>query len=137
MAPTAALFAQPRHPYTEALLSAVLLPDPSRRNTTTRIHLEGSVADPANPPSGCAFHPRCRYAQDRCRIETPALRRLTFFNLGEATPPGGHAVACHLAEELTLRGVTFFNLGEATPPGFNLGEATPPGPVASLSPTPT
>ena len=61
MAPTEELFASPRHPYTEALLSAVPKPDPRLRSE--RIVLEGEVADPANPPSGCYFHPRCRYAQ--------------------------------------------------------------------------
>jgi peptide/nickel transport system ATP-binding protein len=93
MAPTAPLFATPKHPYTEALMSAVPQPDPRLRSQ--RIVLEGEVADPANPPSGCYFHPRCRYAVDRCRTETPALR--------EVQP--GHFASCHLAEELTLRGV--------------------------------
>ena len=95
MAPTARLFQQPQHPYTEALLSAVLHPDPTQRKRTSRIHLEGSVADPANPPSGCAFHPRCRYAQARCQQEIPALRQTE----------DEHLVACHFAEELTLMGV--------------------------------
>ncbi len=94
LAPTATLFQRPQHPYTEALLSAVLHPDPTQRNST-RIHLEGSVADPSNPPSGCAFHPRCRYAQERCHQELPALR----------ASRSGHLVACHLAEELDLAGV--------------------------------
>ncbi|MFB3818004.1 MAG: ABC transporter ATP-binding protein [Candidatus Methylomirabilales bacterium] len=94
MAPTAPLFATPKHPYTEALLSAVPKPDPRLRSQ--RIVLEGEVADPANPPSGCYFHPRCRYAVDACRRETP---RLT-----EIQP--GHFVSCHRAQELTLRGVT-------------------------------
>ena len=87
------LFAQPRHPYTEALLSAIPRPDPRLR--TKRIVLEGEVADPANPPSGCYFHPRCRYAQAICQAEMPELR--------EILP--GHAVACHLAERLSLRSV--------------------------------
>ena len=87
------LFATPQHPYTEALLSAVPVPDPRRR--AQRIVLEGDVADPSNPPSGCHFHPRCRYATERCRIETPALT--------EIAP--GHAVRCVRAEELSLVGV--------------------------------
>ncbi len=87
------LFAAPAHPYTEALLSAVPRPDPRRRSQ--RIVLEGDVADPANPPSGCYFHPRCRYAVERCRSEAPVLH--------DVAP--GHAVACHLAEDLSLRGV--------------------------------
>ena len=94
VAPTDALFATPRHPYTEALLSAVPKPDPRLRSK--RILLEGDVADPANPPSGCYFHPRCRYVQDQCKIEMPGLR--------EIAP--GHLAACHFAETLTLQGVT-------------------------------
>ncbi|MFI5339782.1 MAG: ABC transporter ATP-binding protein [Candidatus Methylomirabilales bacterium] len=93
MAPTAALFATPKHPYTEALMSAVPKPDPRLRSQ--RIVLEGEVADAANPPSGCYFHPRCRYAVDLCRTETPRL--------AEIQP--GHLVSCHRAKELTLRGV--------------------------------
>ena len=94
VAPTETLFASPRHPYTEALLSAVPKPDPRLRSK--RILLEGDVADPANPPSGCYFHPRCRYVQDQCKIEMPGLR--------EIAP--GHLAACHFAETLTLQGVT-------------------------------
>jgi peptide/nickel transport system ATP-binding protein len=92
-AETEVLFGQPLHPYTEALMSAVPRPDP--RAEKTRILLPGEVADPANPPPGCYFHPRCRYAVDLCRTEEPALR-----NLG-----GDHHVSCHRAEELRLRGV--------------------------------
>lgn len=94
MAETEALFSQPLHPYTEALMSAVPKPDP--RYQAERIILEGDVADPANPPSGCYFHPRCRYAVDRCKQEGPVLR--------EIRPE--HFVACHRAEELSLIGVT-------------------------------
>ena len=90
----AALFATPRHPYTEALLSAVPVPDPRRR--AQRIVLEGDVADPSDPPPGCAFHPRCRYAVERCRQEVPALE--------EVAP--GQWVRCLRAKELRLRGVT-------------------------------
>ena len=95
LATTADIFENPQHPYTEALLSAVLQPDPTIRSNETRIRLEGSVADPANPPGGCAFHPRCRYAKVDCRTETPALRQTR----------DGHLVACHYAEELHLTGV--------------------------------
>ncbi len=93
MAPTEEIFRAPRHPYTEALLSAVPKPDPRLR--AQRIVLQGEVADPANPPSGCYFHPRCRYATDICRQQTP---------LQEAIQPG-HYVACHRARELSLRGI--------------------------------
>ncbi len=93
IAPTQALFATPRHPYTEALLSAVPVPDPRRR--AQRIVLEGEVADPSDPPPGCPFHPRCRYAIERCRQVMPALQ--------EVAP--GHWVRCLRAPELNLRGV--------------------------------
>jgi peptide/nickel transport system ATP-binding protein len=96
LASTDELFSQPQHPYTEALLSAVPQPDPLLRDKKQRIVLEGEVPDPAHPPSGCYFHPRCRYSDDsRCVHETPELR--------ETTPL--HFVACHYAEELSLRGV--------------------------------
>jgi len=93
IAPTAALFNSPRHPYTEALLSAVPVPDPRQR--AKRIVLEGEVADPSNPPSGCHFHPRCRYAIDACQRIVPDLE--------EVVP--GHAVRCLRARELSLAGV--------------------------------
>ena len=89
------LYSEPKHPYTEALLSAVPRPDPRMRGAEKRIRLRGQVADPANPPSGCYFHPRCFYAEQRCREERPDLR-----DVGD-----GHFVACHRADELTLRGV--------------------------------
>ncbi|MCB0064346.1 MAG: dipeptide ABC transporter ATP-binding protein [Caldilineaceae bacterium] len=90
VADTKELFANPLHPYTEALLSAIPKPDP--RSKQKRIVLEGDVPNPANPPSGCYFHPRCSYAKDVCRQDTPALR--------EIKP--GHLAACHFAEELEL-----------------------------------
>jgi peptide/nickel transport system ATP-binding protein len=92
-APTRQIFARPRHPYTEALLSAVPIPDPRLRRRGQRIRLAGEVADPANPPSGCPFHPRCRYATDLCKAEVPVLRPVT---------PDGHEAACHYAEQLEL-----------------------------------
>lgn len=92
--PTRSLFGTPRHPYTEALMSAVPRPDPRLRGSGERIRLSGEVADVSNLPTGCAFHPRCRYATDRCRVETPALR-----------PVGNQLAACHYADELELKGV--------------------------------
>jgi peptide/nickel transport system ATP-binding protein len=93
LATTTELFTAPKHPYTAALLSAAPEPDPRIRSR--RIVLEGEVANPASPPSGCYFHPRCAYAIERCRIETPAWR--------EISP--AHFVACHRAHELQLAGV--------------------------------
>ncbi len=78
------LFANPQHPYTEALLSAVPVPDPTVKSK--RIILEGDVPSPIRPPPGCHFHTRCPYAVDRCRSETPLIR--------EVAP--GHFAACHL-----------------------------------------
>jgi peptide/nickel transport system ATP-binding protein len=92
-APTEQIFSRPRHPYTEALLSAVPIADPRLRRHGKRIRLAGEVADPAHPPPGCAFHPRCRYATELCRQEVPALRAVT---------ADGHAAACHYAESLSL-----------------------------------
>ncbi len=93
MADTEALFADPKHPYTEALLSAVPTTDPEIK--MDRIILPGEVANPADPPSGCYFHPRCRYAQDICREQEPA-----WTEVGR-----DHFAACHFADELDLRGV--------------------------------
>src|SRR5207248_6372572 len=86
LAPRRALFASPQHPYTEALLSAVPVPDPDPAIRRARIILPGDVPSPIKPPSGCRFHTRCPYVFDRCRIEEPELR------LAEA----GQWVACHL-----------------------------------------
>jgi len=96
IARTDALYRHPQHPYTEALLSSVPRADPRLRGSGSRIRLTGEIADPANPPTGCHFHPRCPYATDRCKVEVPALR--------EVAP--GHFSACHLSDELTLRGIS-------------------------------
>jgi oligopeptide/dipeptide ABC transporter ATP-binding protein len=89
------LFSTPRHPYTQALLSAIPLPDPIREREAqaTRVLLEGDIPDPSDPPSGCRFRTRCPFATERCRVEEPAWR-----DLSPAGTP--HHVACHHAEEL-------------------------------------
>ena len=91
MASKTDIFNQPRHPYTEALFSAVPKPDPFHK--PERIILQGEVPNPANPPSGCHFHPRCQYAIDKCAVDTPVWE--------EIAPD--HYAACHRAKELTLR----------------------------------
>ena len=83
LAPTKLLFSTPSHPYTEALLSAVPVPDPKYQRK--QIVLGGDVPSPINRPNGCHFHTRCRYAQERCKVEEPIRE--------EITP--GHSVACH------------------------------------------
>jgi oligopeptide/dipeptide ABC transporter ATP-binding protein len=92
LAPAEALYRDPRHPYTEALLSAIPATHPKQRRE--RIVLSGDVPNPANPPTGCHFHPRCRYARKICQTDAPPLR--------EIAP--GHVAACHFAEELSLAG---------------------------------
>jgi oligopeptide/dipeptide ABC transporter ATP-binding protein len=91
LAKTEALFLDPKHPYTEALMSAVPVPDPDYQSQ--QILLEGDVPSPLNPPAGCRFHVRCRYAQKICRLESPLFR-----DLGDK-----HFVACHFADTLRLQ----------------------------------
>ncbi len=93
LAKTQELFQNPRHPYTEALLSAVPVPETNRKRTQKL--LRGEIANPAHPPTGCYFHPRCPYADARCAQETPEWR--------EIAPE--HFVACHYAEKLNLQGI--------------------------------
>lgn len=95
LADTKALFEIPQHPYTEALLAAVPVPDPRARTARASIVLQGGAADAANLPSGCHFHPRCPYIVERCRVDVPALE--------EIKP--NHFARCHRARELTLQGV--------------------------------
>ena len=87
------LLRNPRHPYTEALVSAVPPADPLIK--MERIILEGDVPSPANPPTGCVFHPRCRYAQDICREQEPPVMQIG----------PEHSARCHFADELELQGV--------------------------------
>ena len=93
LAKTEEFFFNPLHPYSEALLSALPKPDPRLR--MKRIILSGEVANPVNPPSGCYFHPRCKYAEEICKKEEPGWK--------EVNPD--HFVACHFAKKLSLKGV--------------------------------
>jgi len=92
MASIAELFSSPKHPYTEALMSAIPRPDPRPREK--RILLKGEPANPAAPPSGCYFHPRCTYAKDICQVEEPVFEELS----------AAHYVKCHFGKELSLLG---------------------------------
>lgn len=97
------LYRRPMHPYSEALLSAVPITNPRNRGDRNQIQLTGEVADPANPPKGCYFHPRCSHAQSRCSEQEPPLLQVT--------QPGHdlHTAACHFANELSLTGVIHDN----------------------------
>ena len=99
------IFARPRHPYTEALLSALPQPDP--RNRRGHTPLGGDVPSPANPPSGCYFHTRCPYAQERCAVEEPPLRIID----------GDQQAACHFADELDLKGAMVGKVIDLPMPG--------------------
>lgn len=101
LAPTEELLRNPKHPYTEALVSAVPSADPLMK--MDRIILQGDVPSPANPPSGCVFHPRCRYAKDVCLVEKPPLVEVS----------DGHMARCHFADELDLQGVAYVASAEA------------------------
>jgi len=93
LAPTKELFYAPKHPYTEALMSAIPEVDPDREMVP--VHLEGEIPSPVNPPSGCRFHTRCPYVQDLCRTKVPQWQEIE----------KGRFVACHFADTLTLQGV--------------------------------
>jgi len=95
MSTTEELYRAPKHPYTAALMAAVPVADPRIHASRGNVELQGEVPSPANPPSGCYFHPRCAYAVDVCRTQPPTF--------GEITP--GHFVACHRADELKLQGI--------------------------------
>ncbi|MEV7399932.1 oligopeptide/dipeptide ABC transporter ATP-binding protein [Streptomyces sp. NPDC091267] len=95
-APAAELFAAPKHPYTQALLSAAPVPDPAEQRGRRRIVLGGDLPSPLDPPPGCHFHTRCPLATDRCRTEAPVLRTLPA-GAGSASAP--REVACHLVAE--------------------------------------
>jgi peptide/nickel transport system ATP-binding protein len=94
--PSDAVFEEPLHPYTVALLSAIPIPDPEIERTRTAIRVQGDLPSPANPPAACRFHTRCPFVQPtRCRDEEPLLR-----------PVDGHLVACHFAEQVRAGKIT-------------------------------
>ncbi len=95
--PDEAIYEHPTHPYTQALLSAVPVPDPEAREHRERIILTGDVPSPANPPSGCRFRTRCWKAQERCAVEEPLLAVPPVFR--GTGGPAEHPSACHFAEE--------------------------------------
>jgi peptide/nickel transport system ATP-binding protein len=100
LAATSDIFDHPKHPYTEALISAISLPDPRLREfQNQRIILKGEIPSPKNPPSGCHFHPRCRYAEERCSLDIPLLRPID---------GGDHWVACHFPEKVKQRTADLF-----------------------------
>jgi oligopeptide transport system ATP-binding protein len=92
LAPAEDIYRDPRHPYTQALISAVPIPDPDIERTRDRIVLKGDVPSPINPPSGCTFHTRCPFVMDRCKAEAPEFR----------DTGAGHWVACHLMDDASL-----------------------------------
>ena len=92
LAETETLFTRPKHPYSEALMSAISIPDPRLRGKGSHIVLQGEIPSPRHPPSGCYFHPRCRYAEARCAQEHPALTAI-----GE----NGHLTACFFPERVS------------------------------------
>ena len=110
-APTDMLFSHPMHPYTEALLSAVPVADPTI--AMERIPLKGEIPNPANPPKGCYFHERCSYCTEKCCTEVPEYR--------EIEPE--HFVACHRAEELALRGFSHLDAKKSEQAAETNGEA--------------
>ena len=93
LADRSALYEHPMHPYTQALLAAIPVPNPEMQSTQKRVLLSGDVPTAMSPPSGCRFHPRCPFAFDRCSVEEPAMR-----DVG-----GGHMVACHAVENGTIQ----------------------------------
>jgi len=93
MSRTEDIFDRPKHPYTEALISAIAVPDPRLRDKRKRIVLTGEIPSPRNPPPGCPFHPRCRYAEPRCASEVPSLRVID---------SDEHLTACHFPERVQI-----------------------------------
>ena len=92
LAQTETLFTAPKHPYTEALMSAIPVPDPRLRDQRQHIILEGEIPSARQPPPGCPFHPRCQYVEARCATDVPPLRALN--------TEQEHLTACHFPEQV-------------------------------------
>lgn len=126
------LYAEPLHPYTKALMSAVPVPDPSVEDRRERILLQGDLPSPANPPSGCRFHTRCPWRQEtRCDDERPELRTVQI-----AGVPETHRVACHWAEDIQSGAIRPHAVeAELTDPSANVpigGEPAAPASIAEI-----
>jgi len=124
ISPAEELYKRPVHPYTEALLSAVPVPDPDISASRQRIVLEGDVPSPISPPSGCRFHPRCRYATSICTTDEPPLSRHGSL---------GHLAACHHPlnsdtgpSDTAVADAAVFGTAPAVQPPVTAGEAPPP-----------
>ncbi|MFE2496538.1 ABC transporter ATP-binding protein [Streptomyces scopuliridis] len=114
----AEIYEHPTHPYTQALLSAVPLPDPTAREHRDRIILTGEVPSPANPPSGCRFRTRCWKAQERCVVEVPELAVPEVFR--GLRGPAAHPSACHFAEERQIVQAERGGNGEGRDSGYEM-----------------
>ncbi|MGW2842020.1 ABC transporter ATP-binding protein [Streptomyces sp. NPDC001493] len=125
------IYDHPTHPYTQALLSAVPVPDPEAREHRERIILHGDVPSPANPPSGCRFRTRCWKAQERCAVEEPLLAVPEAFTA--ARGPLHHDSACHFAEE---KHVVAVEDERVLPPGAETGRGTDTAPGADAGTAP-
>jgi oligopeptide/dipeptide ABC transporter ATP-binding protein len=127
----ASLYGRPRHPYTNALLSAIPVPDPEKERRRRRIVLEGDVPSPANPPSGCNFHTRCPRAQGYCKEHVPQLMEQGA-NGGGADAPARHLASCFFPVEegqrvdQPARTDAPYRAGEFTPSYEHRSEGEPP-----------
>jgi oligopeptide/dipeptide ABC transporter ATP-binding protein len=121
LSPAEELYSKPIHPYAEALLGAIPIPDPKENRVRERVVLAGEPPNPMNPPPGCVFHPRCTYATDVCRSVQPPLMEY----------PGGHLAACHHPLNVTPAEVAAAKRSPASP--LSAGDEQPSVAVDSQS----
>jgi peptide/nickel transport system ATP-binding protein len=126
LSPAEELYERPVHPYTEALLSAVPIPDPDLSEQRQRIVLEGDVPSPISPPTGCRFHPRCRYATEICRTEEPPLTQHGSL---------GHLAACH--HPLNFGPQPGLTTSAAESAAARAAKVLPTVPISPISPIPS